>query len=283
MALSDKEDAVAVEVIDTQLQTPDIWLVDAGRRVTSRFTSAAGAERMPVWSPDGTRIVFSSPRNGNPPNLFEKMSNGGSEVRLFESDTLIQPTDWSRDGRFIVFGRRDPRTQWDLWVVAASPDGRGERRPEMYLQTPFNEHHGHLSPDGRWMAYASDESGRSEVYVRAFPAQGGRWQISAGGGVEPRWRADGKELFYVSPEGALMAVALQSDGTKMQPATQQPLFKTRFAVFGAADMFRPVYAPGNGGQRFLVNVLVEETAPSPVTMVLNWPAILERHDTTQRR
>jgi eukaryotic-like serine/threonine-protein kinase len=144
----------------------------------------------------------------------------------------------------------------------------------MYLQTPFNEHHGRLSADGKWMAYASDESGRWEVYVRAFPSSDGRWQISTDGGVEPRWRRDGKELFYVSPDGTLTSVALQFDGTKVQPAAARALFKARFGVFGA-DMFRPVYAPGDGGRRFLVNVVVEQTAPSPVTMVLNWPAALK--------
>lgn len=273
-ALSPDEKTVAVEVIDPQLETPDIWLIETARSVASRFTSAPSAERMPLWSPDGTRIVFSSPRDGNPPSLFEKMSNGGSEQPLFTSDYLIQPTQWSLDGRFIVYGRRDPETQWDLWVWPSSDPHRAERKPEPYLRTPFNEHHGHLSPDGRWMAYASDESGGWEVYIRAFPARGARWQVSTNGGVEPRWRPDGQELFYVSSSGVMMAVALGFDGVMVQPATARALFSARFAVFGA-DMWRPVYAPGDGGRRFLVNVVVEHTAPSPVTMVLNWPAALE--------
>jgi Tol biopolymer transport system component len=276
-ALSPDEKTVAVELIDPHLQTPDIWLFETTRNVASRFTSDPSAERMALWSPDGTRIVYSSPRGANPPSLFEKMSSGGSEQPLFRSDYLIQPTDWSLDGRFIVYARRDPHTQWDLWVVPASPDLHGdERKSEMYLRTPFNEHQGHLSADGRWMAYASDESGSWEVYVRAFPPLGSRWQISTNGGVEPRWRRDGKELFYVSPDGALMAVPLQFDDTQVQPTTPRALFKARFAVF-SADMWRPVYAPAAGGHRFLVNIIAEETAPSPVTMVLNWPAALKRH------
>jgi hypothetical protein len=124
------------------------------------------------------------------------------------------------------------------------------------------------------MAYASDESGRWEVYIRAFSPAGSRVQISTDGGVEPRWRRDGKELFYVSPDGALKAVALRFDGMKVLPGAAQSLFKARFGVF-TADMFRPVYAPGSDGRRFLVNVVVEQTAPSPVTMVLNWPAALK--------
>ena len=272
-ALSPDEKMVAVEVIDPHLETPDIWIVEAARGVMSRFTSESSAERMPIWSPDGTRIVFSSPRHGNPPRLFEKMANGGTELPFFESDLILQPTDWSRDGRFIVYSRRDSRTGWDVWAVPANSDAV-DRKGVIYLQTAFNEHHGHLSSDGRWMAYASDESRRWEVYVGAFPAGGGRWQISTGGGAEPRWRSDGKELYYVAPDGTLMAAALQFEAGEVRPAAPQPLFKARFGLFGS-DMFRPVYTAANGGRRFLVNVVVEETVASPVTMILNWPAVLE--------
>jgi Tol biopolymer transport system component len=273
-ALSPDEKTVAVEVIDPHLETPDIWIVETSRGVISRFTSESGAERMPIWSPDGTRILFSSPRDGNPPRLFEKLASGGVERPFFGSDLILQPTDWSRDGRVIVYARRDSKMQWDVWTVAANSEG-ATRKPAVYLQTPFNEHHAHLSADGRWMAYASDESGRWEVYLAAFPPKGGRRQISTGGGSEPRWRQDGKELFYVSPDGTLMAAALQFDGGSVRPAAPRPLFKTRFGIFGS-DMYRPVYTPADGGRRFLVNLVAEETLPSPVTMILNWPAAVTR-------
>jgi len=273
-ALSPDEKRVAVEVIDPHIETPDIWLVQTSRGVTSRFTSESSAERMPVWSPDGTRLIFSSPRNGSPPGMFEKMVDGSGEKVFFKSDLLVQPTDWSHDGQFIVYGRRDSQTQWDIWVVPAAVDPSGaSRKPITYLQTPFNEHHGHVSADSKWMAYASDESGRWETYVGAFPHGGGRSQISTAGGVEPRWRADGKELFYVAPDGALMSVALEFNDKTVRPGAPRELFKARFGEFGA-DMFRPVYSPSNDGRRFLVNIVVEETMPSPVTMVLNWPAAL---------
>ena len=272
-ALSRDEKTVAVEVLDPHMETPDIWLLDASRGVMSRFTSEPVAERMPLWSPDGSRIVFSSPRDGRPPSLFEKTTNGATEKPFFGSDLIVQPTDWSRDGRFVVYGRRDSKAQWDVWVVPANA-GEGERKPAIYLQTPFNEHHGHLSPDGAWMAYASDESGRWEVYVGEFPG-GGRWQVSADGGVEPRWRPDGKELFYVSPDGTLMAVTLQFNQRAVLPAAPRSLFTARFAEFGAA-MFRPVYEPSQSGDKFLVNVVVEETIASPLTMILNWPADMPR-------
>lgn len=273
-ALSPDDNTVAVEVIDPQLETPDIWMVETSRGVMSRFTSASSAERMPTWSPDGTRLVFSSPRDGNPPGLFEKMANGGDEKPFFGSDLIVQPTDWSRDGRVIVYARRDSRTQWDVWTVPADSEGR-DRKPAIYRQTPFNEHHAHLSPDGRWMAYASDESGRWEVYVGAFPPVGGRWQISAAGGSEPRWRSDGKEVFYVSPDGTVIAVALQIERASIRPTAPRPMFKAHFGQFGS-DMYRPVYAPASDGRRFLVNVVVEETAASPVTMILNWPAAMKK-------
>jgi hypothetical protein len=123
------------------------------------------------------------------------------------------------------------------------------------------------------MAYASDESGRWEVYVGEFPGGAGRWQISAGGGVEPRWRADGKELFYVSQDNTLMAVTLEFNQQSVRPGAPHPLFTARFGEFGAQN-FRPVYAPSHAGHKFLVNVVVEETTASPVTMILNWPAAM---------
>jgi Tol biopolymer transport system component len=229
---------------------------------------------MPVWSPGGERLLFSSPRDGQPPRLFEKMVNGLDEKLVLASDLILQPTDWSRDGRFIIYGRRDSKTQWDIGIVPAGGND-GERTSSVYLQTPFNEHHGHLSADGRWMAYASDESGRWEVYVGAFPARGSRRQVSTGGGSEPRWRADGKELYYVTPDGTVMAAVMSFDGDAALVASSQALFKARFGLFGS-EMFRPVYTPADNGRRFLVNVVVEETAASPVTMILNWPAAVSR-------
>jgi Tol biopolymer transport system component len=273
-ALSPDEGTVAVEVIDPHVETQDIWMVDAARGVMSRFTSGSSAERMPVWSPSGERLLFSSPRDGQPPRLFEKMVNGLDEKLVLASDLILQPTDWSRDGRFIIYGKRDSKTQWDIWIVPAGGND-GERTSSVYLQTPFNEHHGHLSADGRWMAYASDESGRWEVYVGAFPARGSRRQVSTGGGSEPRWRADGKELYYVTPDGTVMAAVMSFDGDAALVASSQALFKARFGLFGS-EMFRPVYTPADNGRRFLVNVVVEETAASPVTMILNWPAAVSR-------
>lgn len=146
--------------------------------------------------------------------------------------------------------------------------------PVSYLRTEFNEHHGHLSPDGRWMAYASDESGSWEVFVRAFPVPDNRWQISTAGGAEPRWRRDGKELFYVSADGTLMAVAVQLEAD-FKASAPRALFRTHFGSFGA-EYWRPVYVPAADGQRFLINTVISETSSSPVSVILNWPALLQR-------
>jgi serine/threonine protein kinase/Tol biopolymer transport system component len=263
---------VAVEKIDPETDNPDIWLMDTTRGVTSRFTFDPGPERFPIWSRDGDRILFSSPRGGRPPTLYVKLSSGArDEELLFGSDVNLQPNDWHPDGRLVVYQRLDPKTQWDLWTVPADPSQADrDRAPMPYLRTPFNERQSRFSPNGKWLAYVSDESGRSEVYVRAFPDGATRYQVSTMGGVEPRWRRDGIELFYASFDGWLMAVDVRAAGG-IEVGIPRPLFKTRFASFGAGEG-RPVYVPKEDGQRFLINAVVEETASSPVTVVLNWPA-----------
>ena len=163
---------------------------------------------MPVWSPDGARIVFASAR-GTPPNLYQKASiGGGGDELLLKSTSNNQPTDWSSDGQFIVYARMDPTTQWDLWLLPMS--GGQDRKPVPLLQTEFNEHLGRVSPDGRWIAYVSDESGSNEVYVRPFRGPGPKRRISANGGSEPKWRGDGKELFYLAADGSVIAVGVRA-------------------------------------------------------------------------
>lgn len=275
--LSPDGTAVAIEIVDPQLDTSDIWLMDTRRGVTSRFTFTPQAERFPLWSPDGSRVLFSSPRAGKPPGLFHKASIGTSdEVLLVDPDFNIQPNGWSPDGRLIVYSKLSPDTQRDLWTVPADSGLATEDRKAMpYLQTPFNEIGGQFSPDGRWMAYASDESGRLEVYVRPFPDVGTKWQISTRGGVEPHWRGDGRELFYVTPDGTLMAVVLQTQG-EFQAGVPQELFKTRFYSAGAGAGDRPSYAATKNGQQFLINTITADTMSSPVTVIVNWPAIARR-------
>jgi Tol biopolymer transport system component/predicted Ser/Thr protein kinase len=264
-ALSPDGKRIAVERIDPQTGAHDIWLVDPALSTFLRLTFGSSNQTHPVWSPDGSRIVFASDREGAT-NLYQKTSSGaGGEELLLRSETAKYVLDWSPDGRFIAYESQDPKTGTDLWMLPLF----GDRKPFPLLQTEFNEGQGQFSPDGRWMAYVSDESGKREVYVQTFPASGGKWQISDAGGAYPRWRRDGKELFYVTAGQKLMAVTVQTDST-FQAGRPHALFEPRF--------FQPVipYAVSADGQRFLVNTPLEEDNSSPVTVVLNWTAELKK-------
>jgi eukaryotic-like serine/threonine-protein kinase len=265
-ALSPDGKRVAVERRDPQTGTDDVWLVDLARSTSLRFTFGSFNQTHPVWSPDGSRIVFASDRDGTS-NLYLKISSGtGTDELLLQSDTPKYSTDWSPDGRLIAFESQDPTTGSDLWVLPLF----GDRKPIPFLQTEFNEGQGQFSPDGRWMAYSSDESGRREVYVQAFPASSGKWQISTAGGAFPRWRRDGKELFYLAADQKLMAVAVQADST-LQAGRPQALFDAH--VFGAPIV---PYSVSADGQRFLVNTPAQEVNSSPITVVLNWTSELKK-------
>ena len=195
----------------------DIWLVDAARGVPTRFTFDPATDGWFVWSPDGSRVAFDSNRKSLY-NLYWKLSSGaGPDELLLESDQAKGPTDWSYDGRFLLFRSNDPQTGMDLWVLPVS----GEKKPFPCLKTPFDERDGQFSPDGKWVAYGSNESGRSEIYVLPFPGPGGKFQISTKGGAQPRWNKNGKEIFYVSLNTKMMAapVKLSSDGQSLETGT----------------------------------------------------------------
>ncbi len=281
--LSPDEKTIAADRFDPVTQSQDVWLIEATRGVTSRLTTNPGHDQMGLWSPDGRRIQYGfTPERGSSGGRLRSLNGAEPEERLFQDDDpqIRQTTDWSADGKFIVYARQDPKTKQDLWVVPITPDPtNGERKPVLYLQTEFNEHHGRLSPDGRWMAYASDESGRPEVYVRAFPIAGPRTQISTAGGADPRWRRDGKELFYQAGDRTLVAVPVRSDAGFATDAPR-PLFRlpgtNRRATLNVLGEPAFLYQPTADGQRFLINAAVEEPASPTVTVILNWPASLTR-------
>jgi serine/threonine protein kinase/Tol biopolymer transport system component len=262
--------------------TGDIWLIDVTRNVASRLTFDPGVDVYPAWSPDGDRLFFSSGRNGRM-DLFEKASNGATEERVLLAtgeDKVAQ--DWSRDGQFLLYTIQNPKTGSDLWAVrydkargTATSAGPLSSQPFPVAQSSFDEGQGRFSPDGRWVAHASNETGRHEVYIQPFPDSSSKWQVSTGGGIYPVWRPDGRELFYLAPDMRLMAVAIPitSPSTSFSPGVPRALFSTRLAttgpyVFTAGIFAKAQYAVAANG-RFLMNV-TDDGAASPITLVLNW-------------
>jgi serine/threonine protein kinase len=241
--------------------TNDIWIFDRPRGTSLRFTVDRATENTPVWSPDGRRVVFASNRSGTF-DLYQKaVDSTAKDDLLFQSDRPKTPEDWSADGRLILFRDQGAATNADLWVIPLE----GARTPRPVLNSAFEEREGRLSPDGRWIAYVSSEPGALEVFVSSFPAPGAKWRISSGGGHQPRWRADGKELFFLSESRDVMAapIATNSDGS-LQAGTPQSLFATAAASFAERNSWD--VAPD--GQRFLVNSVPVQRAP--ITVVVNW-------------
>src|SRR5215510_4812218 len=269
--LSPDEKRFIADRPDPQTDTNDLWLCDVSGGNPHRFTFDPENDLYPVWSPEGSRIVWASTRDGGSYNLYQKAaSRAGEETLLWKSDYNKIPTDWSRDGRFIIYYQTDPKTKRDIWVLPAP--GSGDP-PFPVVQTEANETAGTLSPDGRWLAYASDETGRFEVYVRSFPDGGGKRQVSTGGGSAPRWRRDGRELFYYAGDGKLMVAPVIS-GESFDTGAASPLFEFRAGTI--LFTFLPPYAVTADGQRFLINTVVETEPNAPLTVVANWAAEIKK-------
>jgi Tol biopolymer transport system component len=246
-------------------ESGDLWLIDVNRDVASRFTFRHEATVLnPIWSPDGNRIVYGAQSANSIMRLFLRAADGnGSDEPLVVTGVLSAPTDWSADGRFIAFEKRSEKTgKRDLWLLPIT----GDRKPVPYLETPFDKFQGQFSPDGRWMAYVSDESGRWEIYLQPIPATGGKWLVSNTGGTQPRWRRDGKELFYLSSELKITSVEVNL-GKTPELSAPRALFPARIVQNGiGTDEF--VVSPD--GQRFLATAATTSTAAQPLTVVLNW-------------
>jgi Tol biopolymer transport system component len=248
--------------------TGDVWIYDLERNTPTRFTFDPANDVAPVWSRDDSRIVFSTARK-SPGDLYVKDSAGtASEVPLVVSGAAFKvPADWSPDGRVLLFHVNDARTRggWDIWTYSTA-----DRKATPFLQTPFNEIQGRFSPDGRWVAYVSNESGTDEVYVVPFPGPGGKWQISTAGGRAPVWTRGGKEIVYQSPADELIAAEVRTAPT-LQAGIPRVLFKANVQVPPGRQF---TVAPD--GQRFLVNLRPGEQTSDPITLVQNWAADRKR-------
>jgi Tol biopolymer transport system component len=257
-------------------QGGDIWITELDTGSSSRFTfDVSQHSASPIWSPDGGRIAFGMLRHGSW-GIYQKDSTGvGAEELLFESKLQIVPMDWSRDGQSIVFWLNDPNTLSDLWRLPLT----GDHKPVPFLHTPALEQHGQLSPDGRWLAYTSDESGSFDVYVQSFPEAGTKYQLAAIGSRFPRWRRDGKEILFMDGQ-RIMRVTVQAAGSGLKFGEPQFLFDSRYVNYAHTETGGGIYhtfAVSPDGQRFAVPVTRgSEDAPAPLTVILNWRSALRR-------
>jgi WD40 repeat protein len=247
----------------------DIWSYEMERRTWERVTFDSGDDIYPLWSPDGSRIVFGSNRKGGIMNLYRKLLSAapGSEELLLSTSQPKFPMDWSPDGRFVLYESIDPKRGFDIWALPLERD----RKPFEVVQTDFNERLEQFSPDGKWIAYQSDKTGRFEVYVRPFPGPGADSPVSTDGGAQVRWNPDGKELFYIAPDDRLMAVPIRvaSDGRTVEPGTPLGLFVTSVGST-ALNTNRQQYMVSPDGRSFVMNSVPEEAGASPITVILNW-------------
>jgi Tol biopolymer transport system component len=258
----------------------DVWLIDVARGIRTRLTVDPANDNRAIWSADGTRLVFFSNRQANG-ELYQRSSNGAGADEVLPADGGNKaPSSFSTDGKYLLYtsvapGRRPGAGPGagasELWVLPLT----GDRKSFAFLKSSFPLVQARFSPDGRWVAYVSTENGRQEVYVTPFPGPGGRIQVSTTGGTWPRWRRDGKEIFYINNEASapsLIAAAVQANGAAFEVGATQPLFS--FQLGGP----RSTYDVTADGQRFLVNTRGEQapTAPSPLTVVVNWTAALGR-------
>ena len=265
--LSPDEKSAAIEKTDPTTGRHTIWTLDLIRGTSSRLLMDPSGAHRPGWSRDGRHVVFSSNRHGGV-DLYRIHADGtGQEELLLRSTELFGVTinDWTADGRFLLY-QIDRHGQVDLAILPLTTD----RTPQPLLDSTASERQGQFSPDGKWLAYTSDESGSHEVYVRRFPGTGTKWQVSTRGGAQGRWRGDGRELFYLAPDGKLMAVSVKSSSTSFEVGTPRALFNT--GITGSfVDRFNQ-YVVMRDGQRFLVNISDEDTNPAPITVVMNWNA-----------
>jgi Tol biopolymer transport system component len=266
MNLSPDVGQVLLDRIDLQLETIDVWQLDLKRETLARLTSNPAREASPIWAPDGRGVAFTSNREGLI-GIYH-LTEGGKEELLFKGDeNSLLVSDWSSDGKFIVFRKVGKKTGTDIGILSVS-----DRQKRDYIATPFDEFWSKISPDGHWLAYQSNESGREEIYVQSFPEPGRKVTVSQGGGQFPRWRRDGKELYYVGAGDKLMAVPVTT-GASFSADTPVALFEV--GSYGRREN-RYAYDVSTDGKKFLLLRPLEDNSTRPLTVVQNWTALLKK-------
>jgi eukaryotic-like serine/threonine-protein kinase len=253
----------------------DVWVVDVVRHTKTRLTFGPLYSSDSIWWPDGKSIVFSSGPPGATDSLYRRNADGtGSKEKLLETPGILAyPFSVTPDGRYIAYMRLDPKsnTSWDIWVLPMFTDKSGDQKPFPVVATNFLDVTPAFSPDGKWLAYANDETGRLEVYIQPFPSGAGRWQVSTAGGARPIWRKDGKELFFNSTDQQIMAVDVQQNGAGLQLGTPRALFKAP-VVSGPSGTF----TASADGKKFVVNDLLSQSINEPLTLITDWTADLKQ-------
>jgi len=252
----------------------DIWVVDLARHTKTRITFGPQYSGEPVWWPDGKSIVFPYGPSGFTDSLYRQNADGtGSKEKLLETTGIRDfALSASPDGRYIAYMRFDPKsnTNWDIWALPMFPDKPGEQKPFPVVSTNFLDAFPSFSPDGKWLAYTNNETGRQEVYIQPFPSGAGRWQVSTAGGARPNWRKDSKELYFLTPDQQMMAVDVRQNGASLQLGAPHALFKAT-TVSGANGP----YAVSADGRKFVMNTVRADAVTEPLTLITNWPADLK--------
>jgi Tol biopolymer transport system component len=253
----------------------DIWVVDLARHTRTRITFGLQYSGWPIWWPDGKSIVFTYGPSGNMDSLYRQNADGtGAKEKLLETPGIRAiPFSVSPDGRYIAYMRVDPKsnTSFDIWALPMFPDKSGEQKPFPVVATNFQDVAPSFSPDGKYLAYANNETARFEVYIQPFPSGVGRWQVSTAGGSRPNWRKDGKELYFWSTDQQMMAVDVSQKGASLQLGAPHALFKAT-TVSGSSGP----YTVSADGKKFVMNTVLPQSITEPLTLITNWPADLKQ-------
>jgi Tol biopolymer transport system component len=263
MRISPDQQKVILGIFEPKSRTQNLWMYDLARGSRTRFTSGLTSDINPVWSPDGKKIAYSVGR-ANDFRIHVRPVGGGNDQLVLQTNEPVTVSDWSPDGKTLLLDHFGPRFRSDIWLLPLD----GEKKVRELVQTAYNEGESRFSPDGRWIAYSSDETGQREIYLRPYPGPGTPLKFSTSGGGSPTWRRDGRELFFISNDNKTMAAEIHYTGSSVEAGTIREIF--------ARSPIMAEYEPFADGKRFLINRLIEPAETDPVTIVVNWTEKLRK-------